>query len=276
MLTLNSIIALYIYFNYKMYICIKIMSKMDLRSGEYTVVVKNTLESTNSFAKALLTQDKNIDRTVIFAKKQTKGRGQDTNKWESADGKNLTFSIMYFPKGMFVSQQFYISRAIALGVADYLSGKVNNVSIKWPNDIYVGENKIAGILIENTVKGANISSVICGVGININQEKFISDAPNPVSLKQLTGEEYSLEDELTVLLQCIENRYALLENYELDLLDKDYNYMLFKKLGYHMFNEKGVIFKARIHSITEIGQMVLEKEDGNKKTYNFKEVSYVI
>lgn len=249
---------------------------MDTKSRTYRFIVKNSLESTNSYAKEILSSGEGIDRTVIVAESQTKGRGQHTNKWESEDGKNLTFSILYIPEDIPAFQQFYLSRAIALGVADYLSEKLSNVSIKWPNDIYVNEKKIAGILIENTIMGANISSAICGIGININQEKFISDAPNPVSLKQITGEEYSLEDELIALIKSIEKRYSLLENYELEQLDKDYNNKLFRKTGYFQFTEEGEIFKARIHSITELGQMVLEKENGEKKTYNFKEVGYII
>lgn len=259
-----------------MYLCTKIVPKMDSQSRTYSFIVENSLESTNTYAKELLSAKDCVDRTVIVAESQTKGRGQHTNKWESQDGKNLTFSIVFFPEDLQAYHQFYLSRAIALGLTDYLSTHVNNVSIKWPNDIYVGNKKIAGILIENTVMGANIRYSICGIGININQEEFISDAPNPISLKQLTAKEYSLDDELVAIIESIEKRYSQLENYDLELLDMNYASVLYRKSGYHLFNEEGEVFRARIHSITDIGQMVLEKENGQQNTYNFKEVSYII
>lgn len=257
-----------------MYICTKTVPKMNSYPNTYKFIVKNSLESTNTYAKELISRKDCEDRTVIVAESQTKGRGQHTNMWESEDGKNLTFSIVYFPKELEASLQFYFSRAIALGVADYLSEKLENVSIKWPNDIYVGEKKIAGILIENTVMGPYISSTICGIGININQEVFYSDAPNPISLKQITEKEYDLKVELDSLVGAIEKRYCLLENNELEKLNKDYNDYLFRKSGFHLYREGDMLFKAKIVEITAFGQMVLEKEDGSKKAFSFKEVGF--
>jgi len=249
---------------------------MNFYRNTYNFIVKNSLDSTNTYAKELIASKNCEDRTVIVAESQTKGRGQHTNVWESEDGMNLTFSIVYFPEDIAASQQFYLSRAIALGVADYLCKKVDDVSIKWPNDIYVGEKKIAGILIENTVMGPYISSTICGIGININQEVFCSDAPNPISLKQITARGYDLNTELELLVGAIEKRYCFLGKGDLKSLDMDYNNLLFRKSGYHLYNEGEMLFKAKIVEITAFGQMVLEKEDGSKKTFSFKEVGFVL
>ncbi len=249
---------------------------MNSNYSRYKFIVKNSINSTNSYAKTLILSKKCDDRTVIVAETQTKGRGQHTNIWESEAGKNLTFSIVFFPECITASDQFYLSRAIALGVSDYLVCSVGEVSIKWPNDIYVGDKKIAGILIENTIVGPYIAYTICGIGININQEVFYSDAPNPISLKQITGIEYKLNEELEKLTRSIEKRYQQLEKGDFNRLDSDYMNYLYRKTGFHLFSEEGQFFKARIAEITDIGQMVLEKENGERKTYCFKEVSYVI
>jgi len=259
-----------------MYLCTKIVPKMNSDHNRYKFIVKNSINSTNSCAKELILSRKCKDRTVIVAETQTEGRGQHANVWESESGKNLTFSLVYFPESIPASCQFYLSRAIALGVADYLSGKIDEVSIKWPNDIYVGNNKIAGILIENTIMGSYISSTICGIGININQEVFYSEAPNPVSLIQITGTEYKLNSELEILIRAIENRYQQLDVGDFKKLESDYMDFLYRKIGYHSFSEEGIVFKAKIAEITDIGQMVLEKENGERKAYSFKEVSYVL
>lgn len=249
---------------------------MNYKNNSYHIILKNSINSTNSYAKELILSNKCEDRTVIVADNQTEGRGQQTNVWESEKGKNLTLSLVYFPDELEAGKQFYLSRAIALGISDYLKEQNCDVCIKWPNDIYVGDKKIAGILIENTIMGPFISSTICGIGININQEVFLSDAPNPVSLKQITGRDYDLKKELECLVQAIEKRYQQLESEELIKLNADYMNFLYRKTGYHTFMEEGELFKARIAEITEIGQMVLEKENGEIKSYNFKEVSYVL
>ena len=128
--------------------------------------------------------------TVAIAECQTAGRGQRGNTWESAPGENVTMSVLLHPDGIEPRRQFAISEAVALGVAEtldiYLPAGMR-AEVKWPNDIYVGNRKICGILIENRITSTTIERAIAGIGLNVNQELFVSDAPNPVSLRQLTG-----------------------------------------------------------------------------------------
>ena len=137
----------------------------------------------------LLSDNEIGNGVVVVADYQTAGRGCGTNRWESERGKNLLFSVMLHPENVPANRQFQISRAISLAIVDALGEWVGDLSIKWPNDIYWRNGKLAGILIENSLQGSMIRDSIIGVGLNVNQRAFHSDAPNPVSMYQLTGQE---------------------------------------------------------------------------------------
>ena len=130
---------------------------------------------------------------IVAARCQTGGRGQKGNSWEAQPGKNLTFSAMWKPRGIAAREQFSISEAVALAVVDFLEDAGINAKVKWPNDIYVDDRKICGILIEHSVMGTEISRTIAGVGINVNQREFLSGAPNPVSMASIAGTEFPTE-----------------------------------------------------------------------------------
>ena len=168
------------------------------------IIVFNELDSTNNYANQLV-KEKAAQGTVVLAHYQESGRGQVGNFWESERDKNLLFSVILYPGFLEAGKQFYISKAVSLALADLLKEQLNDVKIKWPNDIYVGEKKIAGILIENTVKGITLDSSIVGVGLNVNQERFFSDARNPVSMKQLLKKDFDIQDILKAFLQKLEN-----------------------------------------------------------------------
>lgn len=228
------------------------------------------LTSTNTEAMRLIMELG--DRSVILTFRQTQGRGQLGNAWESEAGSNLSLSIVLKPCFLEASRQFAISMIIALGCRDFISGYTSGCEIKWPNDIYVGEKKIGGILIEHGVAGSCISYSVCGVGLNINQEKFYSDAPNPVSLYQLSGEKYELESVLANLLVCIGKRYALLEDYE--ALEKEYLSVLYRREGVHCWKDENATFKASVIGVDEYGRLILEDEFGGVREYGFKEVVF--
>ena len=238
------------------------------------IVRENEINSTNSFAVDLIKSECPDAGTVVLALNQTKGRGQQTNTWESEGGKNLTISIIFRPEFLPIHLQFNISMLISLGVYDYLNQHTSNVSIKWPNDIYVGNKKIAGILIEHSIMGSVLSHSICGIGLNVNQSKFLSDAPNPISLINCTGEEYDLNEELTKLLACIEKRYFQLEDGYLENLESDYLNSLYWRYEKHQFSDENGIFEGVIVGISELGQLRIEV-DGVERIYNFKEVSFI-
>lgn len=243
--------------------------------GDYTIVWQETISSTNEYATKYQQKTKNSDKIVIGAYSQYSGRGQRDNKWESEDYKNLTISILFKPSFVEAISQFRISEIVSLGVFDYLSTHIKDVAIKWPNDIYIKDKKIAGILIEHLIMGASIASSICGIGLNINQEIFKSDAPNPVSLKQLTGKDYNIDIELEALLSCIDKRYKMLEKGNDALLRKDYHAALYRRNEYHMFKKEDKTFEAKIMGVNEIGQLVLEDKTGESTFYNFKEVAFL-
>ena len=128
---------------------------------------------------------------------QHAGRGQGANHWESECGKNLTFSILIHPDNVLAHEQYIISMAVAATMRKYLSQVLSEeVYIKWPNDIYVGDQKVGGILIENRLAGSHIRDCVIGIGLNVNQKEFKSEAPNPVSMLQLEGKEWDREEVL--------------------------------------------------------------------------------
>lgn len=214
------------------------------------------------------------DMTVVRAIEQTQGRGQRGNSWESQPNMNLTFSMIHRPEQLEARRQFGISEAVALGVVDMLSDYSVEACVKWPNDIYVGDGKICGILIENSITDRWLTRCIIGVGININQEKFMSDAPNPVSLRQLTGSRYDLEEAQIRVARHIERRLLLTGPSQ----HEEYLQRLWRRDGYYPYRaaNDNEIFEARIADIAPDGYLTLERRDGTAARYAFKEVAAVI
>ncbi len=231
-------------------------------------------DSTNNYAKQLVSTNEITSTSVIMTQNQLCGRGQQQNTWESEVGKNLTISLVLFPNWLPASHQFYLSMVVALGVADFLKLHLDTVAIKWPNDIYVGDKKICGILIENTIWGNNLKYAICGIGVNINQQKFYSDAPNPISLSNCTGSLYDLDALLQELLECVTHRYLQLQNQQLECLNEAYLKALYRKDEVHQFEDARGVFLGEIVGVTEFGQLRI-KVEGVERIYNFKEVVYL-
>jgi len=240
--------------------------------GKYKIFEVEETLSTNKLANKLPIEEFS-DRCVLLTWKQTAGVGQRGNSWESEPDKNISITISLMPNKLYASEQFAISMIIALGCRDFVSKYTNEACVKWPNDIYVKDKKIGGILIEHFIMGEYIDRSLCGIGLNINQSEFLSSAPNPISLQQLTGKEFSLPKVLEELLSCIESRYSTYINY--DILRKHFISHLFRKEGiYGWIDEKGE-FKASIEDINEYGQLILKDDSNICKTYSFKEVKYV-
>lgn len=241
---------------------------------EKNIIVFNELDSTNNYASQLL-KEKAAQGTVVLAHYQKNGRGQAGNFWESEWGKNLLFSVILYPGFLEAGKQFYISKIVSLALVNVLNSYLTEVKIKWPNDIYVGENKIAGILIENAVKGVMLESSIVGVGLNVNQDKFLSDAPNPVSMKQLLKKEVDRNEILNSFLQNLKHYLHILRERRLESIDAEYFQQLYRKEGFHQYRKDNMEFSARIAGIGTFGQLQLEEPDGNVTEYMFKEVEFV-
>ncbi len=232
------------------------------------------LGSTNNYAASQLLTKRLPEGIVFVADSQVDGRGQTSNKWESEPNMNLTFSLLLYPEFLEIAKQFEISKAISLGVSDFLKEQTDHVSIKWPNDIYIGKGKVAGILIENSIRINIISSCIVGIGLNINQKEFKSEAPNPVSLSQITGRVFNLEETLSDLCLKIDARYNQLRNGAFRQIDEDYIAMLYQFGNWSQYSDENGDFEGRILGVDQIGRLLIETRNGNINKYHFKEVVF--
>lgn len=241
------------------------------------------VDSTNLFVREML-KDEGTGQvvspttlpgfTLVVADDQTAGRGQQGNSWETERGKNLTFSLLCHPLFVKASSQFLLSQCMALAIWQTLSQLVEGVSIKWPNDIYVGEKKISGTLIECDLQGKCISNCIIGVGINVNQTEFKSDAPNPTSLQLLTGQPYDCEVILENILARFQTFYAMLQEGHENEVRQHYMQQLYRRTGMHRYSDVRGVFMAEIADVEPTGHLHLRFENGNVVRYEFKEVRF--
>ena len=230
---------------------------------DWKIIHIDETDSTNRYIKGLK------EGNVVVADYQTSGRGCGTNMWESERGKNILFSVMIHPVQLPVQRQFHISMAMSLAIVEALEQQIGDVSIKWPNDIYWSHAKICGILIENTLHGSCIKDSVIGVGLNVNQQVFRSDAPNPVSLWQIHGQETDREQLL----------HDILNNFEKFLkmdIRRQYLSKLYRRKGFHPYVDAKGAFMAEIVDVEEDGHLLLCDEDGCQRRYAFKEVQFVI
>ncbi len=232
-------------------------------------------DSTNNYANHQLREKDIQEGTVFLTYEQTSGRGQLKNIWESETGKNLTFSIVLYPDFLEIRRQFMLSKVIALGINSALNKYVGNLKIKWPNDIYAGNQKLGGILIENSIMYGLLKSSVIGIGLNVNQTIFKSNAPNPVSLKALTNQHYNCERILTEVLSGINQYYALLRQGEEEKIDQEFISVLYQLNENHDYMAEGEVFKGQIIGVNEIGQLQIRKEDGEILEFHFKEVEFL-
>jgi len=237
---------------------------------DFRVVHIEETDSTNRWLK-----ENGAGTMVVVADYQTAGKGCGSNSWESERGKNLTFSMLIHPTDIPASRQFRITEVISVALSEtleHLSPLTSHLSplIKWPNDIYVGDKKICGILIENRLQGCVIKDSIIGIGLNVNQTVFKSDAPNPVSLCQLLGHEVDREQLLKVFLQQFQ------EVWQRETTGADYRNRLYRREGWHAYEDAQGRFEARLTGVSEDGHLLLEDRQGRLRTYAFKEVQFIV
>ena len=232
---------------------------------EWKIVHIDETDSTNRW----LREQGGEENVVVWADYQTAGRGCGTNHWESERGKNLTFSMLLHPHDVPAQKQFRISRAISLAICKALGQHIGDLSIKWPNDIYWRDGKIGGILIEVTLLGNKVKDCIIGIGLNINQRVFRSDAPNPVSMWQICEQETDCEQLLQEILQAFQE-YMCKSNKD------EYQSMLYRRKGFHPYADKDGAFMAEIIDVEDDGHLLLRDDNGQLRRYAFKEVTFVI
>lgn len=236
----------------------------------------NTLESTNQYAIDYLSKNNPSAGTVISTYKQYAGRGQIGSKWESEPDKNISLSVILYPSFLIASNQFLLNQAISLGVLDFTANYMDKaVKVKWPNDIYVENEKIAGILIQNSIYKHKIKDTIAGIGININQKQFLSDAPNPTSFALQTQKSYDLDLAVEHLCQCLEKRYLQLKHNDYKQIKADYLHHLYRFMEDGLYQRpNGDIFNARIIGISDQGKLMLNHDQGEEQ-FGIKEVKFL-
>lgn len=214
---------------------------------------------------------------VIVADSQSAGRGQRGHRWESRVGENLTFTMVLEPEFIDPQQQFLLSEVVALGTVDMLAEYGIVAKIKWTNDIYVGDRKLAGILIEHKLQGTVIARTIAGVGLNVNQREFSALLPNPVSMVQLRHIEFDRDEVLDRLTSAIMTRYEQLRSGNGALLQSDYHQRLYRLGSLHWYAlPDGRRFRGTIMGVEPTGALLIENEKRERRSYLFKEIEFLL
>ena len=245
-----------------------------------TIIWLDTVDSTNN--EALRKADILDNLSVIAAGLQTSGKGQRGNRWSSERGCNLTFSILLKDgtlAAIDAQDQFLITEAVTLALTDYLSGKGIPARIKWPNDIYVRDRKICGVLIENSLNGNRLRRSVVGVGLNVNQREFPEDLPNPTSMSIESGNHYDAKDELKVFMEIFKKYAESLDDINLrSEMRREYLGRMYRKAEAHLYRDviEGRDFTGTIRGVDATGELVVEMPDGSERTFGFKEISYII
>ncbi len=240
------------------------------------VIRLDSVDSTNTYLMGYKPEEGEL-ATVVTAREQTAGRGQGSNHWESEPGKNLTFSILVHPTMVPVARQFLLSEAGALALKEVVDEIVGDgsVTMKWPNDIYWNDRKLSGTLIETRLGGGHIKDCVFGVGLNVNQQSFHSDAPNPVSLFQITGREIDTDVLLDRIIKSFDKYFKAIENGEYAAISELYHAGLYRSHGFHTYRDHEGEFEAAIVEVEDSGRLILRDREGAVRGYAFKEVEFV-
>ena len=236
----------------------------------------DVVNSTNDTAKELISCKSNINGTVIQANHQLKGRGRQNHVWESNPGENLLFSIIITPTSIPPSRQFLINELVSTTLRDFLQIHIphTTVKIKWPNDIYIANKKIAGILIEHIITGNSITYSIIGIGININQIEFHPSLPNPTSLKNETGRHHDVKKLCTDYSRNFLNVFESFTSEKEAALTETYTQHLFQLHEKHDYLIDGQKTTATITGIDACGCLVMKMEDGTARAFELNDIAY--
>ena len=231
-----------------------------------------TCHSTNDIASELLAQKKATEGTLIVTDDQIAGRGQRGNAWESVPYQNVTLSVVLLPNFLHPKDQFLMTMMISVALIDLLCAFLpDGLKIKWPNDIYYYDRKIAGILIESAIQQEDIESTIIGIGLNVNQSQFIT--PNAISLFQITNRQFHLEGIISRLCETMEKRYLELKGGDWTTLKSTYTKSLYRLNQVHRFQSTEA-FTGKIRGVEDTGKLCIEV-NGKILTFDFKEVKFI-
>ncbi len=233
-----------------------------------------TCHSTNDIASEKIQNAAAIDGTIVITDHQTSGRGQRGNSWEAAPGENITMSLILEPRFLHPSEQFNLNIAVSNGICDFFRNRgIEKVSVKWPNDIYINDRKIGGVLIESTISGSQISYSVIGIGLNINQSAFDSERATSLVLES-ESLFYPLEGLVEELCLHLETAYLELkegraETHRMRYLNNLYRYGVPSR-----FRDSSGEFPGRITGVDAYGRLLVE--GGSSETgYDIKEITYL-
>lgn len=235
------------------------------------------LTSTNDYANELLSTGSPEAGTTVITCEQTMGRGRRGRSWFTGVDKNLALSVILYPIFLKLNDQFYLNKLVSVAISDMVMELgIGNVSIKWPNDIYIGENKVAGILVQNNIQSNQIQSCIVGIGLNVNQVEFPDHLPNPTSLYLEKGQILDIKTILKRLLDVLSDNYAHLSAGGLTYLDALYLERLHRRLGFHCFRtSNGKEIEGRVDHVNIHGELVIVDQEGIKMKFSYNEIEFI-
>lgn len=243
-------------------------------AAKYGIMITHLAEtsSTNDAARA----ESFGEGDIVIAERQSAGRGQRGNQWKSNEGENLTFSMVLNPSFLPIADQFLLSQTVSLAITDMLEAYGLQARIKWPNDIYIEDRKMAGILIENDLKGATLSRSIVGIGLNVNQTVFNPSLPNPASMKTADGREFDRAEVLENFIAAFTIRYRSLSEGHTDRIEADYHSRLYRQGEPTRFSlPDGTQFIGIIKKARRSGELIIAHPDGRFAGYFFKEIEFL-
>lgn len=233
-------------------------------------------QSTNIYLKELASEQLLPDFFSVRTNYQTAGRGQRGNHWESTPNDNLLCSVVLHPTFVSANRSFYISQIVSLSLIKSLEKFSDECSIKWPNDIYWRNKKIAGILIENQFLSNQVNQSIIGVGLNLNQASFSPKLINPVSLYHITGTKNDIDELWKDFINHLKGFHQLLKEGKAGQIKIEYHNKLYRNKGFHLYQDAKGLFEAYLYKVQPDGQLILIDKDNQQRKYYFKEVSYII
>jgi BirA family transcriptional regulator, biotin operon repressor / biotin---[acetyl-CoA-carboxylase] ligase len=239
------------------------------------IIYSSEVDSTNSHATDLLSGGKVKPPCVIYTGFQKKGKGQGDNVWYSERNRNLLCSICVEPTSLKADQSFYLSKVAALSIHSLLNKLLSSVEIKWPNDILLQGEKIAGILIENTFQKDTVLRSVLGIGLNVNQISFPDFKPKAVSMKMETNNDFKIGGILNELLVNFSKWYSIFESGDYETIDSAYTRHLFLYQHISDFMIQGKIVKGSILKIMNDGRMLFKEENGKESVFGFKEIGFI-
>ena len=237
-----------------------------------------TLESTNQYLQNLLNEGIDIVDNIVVTDYQTSGKGQGKNVWESEDGKNLLFSIALDMSFLKAENQFILTQIVSVTMINVLKNYLpeESLSIKWPNDIYFNDKKIAGILIKNEIKGMMMGTSIIGIGLNVNQTSFDDNLPNPISMKMITGKDFDLDELLSAIsYQLSVNSQQSTANNQPPTANS-YIKHLYRYKQWASYEHEGSVKEMMIIGYDQFGRLILKEKNDREVVCDLKEISFKV